>query len=100
MKAHPSMAAVIVDILVIAEFAIGWSLVLHQLPKAFHGVQLGAFWQGASLLGRTKLRGSEALKSGQPFPCMEAPLNAKCRPTQQDEKIVGSRGRVIKFLAP
>ena len=85
------MAAVIIDILVIAEFAIGWPLVLHKLPSAFHGAQLGVFWQGASLLGRTKLRGSEALKSGQPFPRMEAQLNAKCRPTQQDEKIVGSR---------
>lgn len=94
------MATVIVDILVIAEFAIGWPLVLHKLPNAFYGVQLGVFWRGASLLGRTKIRGSEALKAGQPFPRLEAPLNAKCRPTQQDEKIVGSRRRVIKFSAP
>lgn len=76
------MAAVIIDILVIAEFAIGGPLVLHELPNAVHGVQSGVFGRVAPLLGRTNLRRPEALRSGKPCPRMEAPFNAKCRPTQ------------------
>ena len=39
------MTAVINDIIVIAEHAIGWPIVAHESPDIFHHVQLRTFWQ-------------------------------------------------------